>query len=162
MGGDRRATEIRITLYGSDGRRYIWSRANPPANEWVEVRADMSMFRVSGGTGVPAAGIGVEAVAVVARYGPVSPYWSTACASTIFLFRRAAGPVRRGGTIVRLSRQVLYIRSHAAYPARRGAVPEREAGGVRNADSACIGDLYGLRLRKMVRVKKRAPQRQRG
>ncbi len=72
--GDRRPAEVRVVLYGGDGSRYVWSQAAPKANEWVSLRLSRSDFQ-AGGHGL-GRGILVEAVAILARYGPVNPHRS--------------------------------------------------------------------------------------
>ncbi len=72
--GDRRPTEIRIVLYGGDGSRYIWSQAGPKANEWLSLRLALADFQAAGKP--LEKGVLLEAVAVLACYGPVNPHRS--------------------------------------------------------------------------------------
>jgi hypothetical protein len=72
--GDRRPAEIRIVLYGGDGSRYIWSQAGPKANEWISLRLSLADFRAAGKPLAPE--ILLEAVAVLACYGPLNPHRS--------------------------------------------------------------------------------------
>ncbi|MHB9030301.1 MAG: hypothetical protein ACYC9O_16165, partial [Candidatus Latescibacterota bacterium] len=72
--GDRKPEEIRVVLYGSDGRRYAWSGENPKANEWVSLRLGRRDFR-AGGVELPS-GMLLEAVTVLVRYNQVNPHRS--------------------------------------------------------------------------------------
>lgn len=72
--GDRRPGEIRVVLYGGDGSRYVWSQAAPQANEWISLRMARTDFQAAGKFLEP--GVLLEAVAVVACYGPVNPHRS--------------------------------------------------------------------------------------
>jgi hypothetical protein len=72
--GDRRPAEIRVVLYGGDGSRYIWSQAGPKANEWIPVQLSLADFQAAGKPLAP--GILIEAVTVLACYGPLNPHRS--------------------------------------------------------------------------------------
>ena len=72
--GDRRPAEIRVILYGSDGSKYSWSQTAPKANEWISLRLSPADFRAAGKPLEP--GTLLEAVAVLARFGPVNPHRS--------------------------------------------------------------------------------------
>jgi hypothetical protein len=74
LDGDRKAKELRIILYSSDGKRFAWSHDSPAANTWIPLRLPMSSF--SAGNEKLAAGKLIEAVTVMASYGPVSPHRS--------------------------------------------------------------------------------------
>ncbi len=72
--GDRKPEELRVTLYAEDGRRYVWSQADPAANGWVTLRIPRDDFRAEGSP-MPA-GVRLDAVSVLVRYGPVNPHRS--------------------------------------------------------------------------------------
>ena len=72
--GDRKPEELRVVLYGANGKRYIWSRMSPPANQWVSQRLTLSDFRADGAA--LGAGIRLDAVTVLIRYNAVNPHRS--------------------------------------------------------------------------------------
>lgn len=72
--GDRKPEELRVVLYGADGKRYVWSRETPPANEWVPLRLTLADFRADGAS--LRAGTRLDAVTVLARYNAVDPHRS--------------------------------------------------------------------------------------
>ena len=71
---DRKAEEFRIILAAEDGQPYVYSMASPPAGRWFQVRCTLEDF-FSGGKALPP-GTRIDAVAVLARYGPVNPHRS--------------------------------------------------------------------------------------
>lgn len=74
LDGDRKAKELRIILYSSDGRRFVWSQAAPAANTWIPLHLQMTNF--SAGNEKLTTGRLIEAVTVLASFGPVNPHRS--------------------------------------------------------------------------------------
>ncbi len=72
--GDRKPEELRVVLYGSDGKRYTWSRALPPANQWIPLRLALSGFRADGAA--LRTGTRLDAITVLIRYNAVNPHRS--------------------------------------------------------------------------------------
>ena len=74
LDSDRKAQELRIILCSGDGVPYEWIEREPPANTWIAIRRPAADF--SSGQRKLGPGVMIEAVAVVARYGPVNPHRS--------------------------------------------------------------------------------------
>ncbi|MCE5250879.1 heparinase II/III family protein [bacterium] len=76
LDADRKAREIRIILCAADGRRFTRTEKNPPSMQWIPIRRTPGDFTSGSETLQP--GVEIEAVAVLAEFGTVSPHRSYA------------------------------------------------------------------------------------
>ena len=146
LDGDRKAKGLKIILYSSDGRRFVWSQAVPPANAWIPLRVPMSGF--TSGNDRLVAGKLIEAVTVMASYGPVDPHRSySICIDDFELRGQSPAPVHCRRAFLDVPRQVFLQLSQPPFCPRRGGGLEsaREAGNRPATLTAVSATVYDSR-----------------
>ena len=130
--GDRKPEEIRVVLYGADGRRYTWSQVWPQGERVGSLCG--SLWPISGPRGGPLEpGMLLEAVTVLVRYDAgESPPELQPLPRRFQPLRRAAPAICRGGALLHVARQILLHFPEPSLPPRRDHLPEsvrRKQGG---------------------------------
>lgn len=71
ISADRKPTSLKLILCGADGEAYELKLSAPAANEWITLDAPAEDFKAGAKPAAP--GCELQAVAVYAEFGPVSP-----------------------------------------------------------------------------------------